>query len=627
MSAIELSVRPRATLREDRPLVLDAFEEVLRLSTAQGADLQDVLRLVGRRLCELLASTRCSVYLRQTDGTFRGQVGWCADRNIDDSVRKLVAGGAGDRFTQEIVDSGRPVVIHDALGDPRPLHRTMRRWSVHSMLGVPLVADEDVIGVIYVDNERTTCEYDEEAIQVAQSFAGLSALVVRQSWQQRQLRENANVMEQQRAVLSESSLVHSRVTRAVLDGAETEEIIGLLASLLSQHVVLYRADMSVVAWSSPDGTPSGPCPAITRQQAATGPVVTAFEHLRQGEPSYIVQATRDLAHRRMLAGLMVDRQCVGFLELREGRNVFTQIHRRAIEQAAMALSLRTLSTQRSEALTRRERALFLADLIHGRSDAQSLVARASDFDVDSTKAHSVIVLNHDAGMSSRRLAGLREQGAHVALVSRILGDHSLVLASTSVHEADLLLVESEHDPATGESGAGVDEQLADRLTGGLDVLHQQLGVQYAVVSETCAQLLHIGEATRHARQVVRVLANGPQAPRVVTARQLGLLRLIAQRSGVPGAVEYTDRVLAPLTAYDEQHNGELMRTLTTFVGCDAQLRRTACKLQVHENTVRYRLRKIREISGIWPDRLESLARVSLALQVQALLQPGPVPAS
>jgi sugar diacid utilization regulator len=621
VSAVEAEAHPFTQVHEDQPRVIDAFEEVLRLSTSQSADLQDVLRLVGRRLCELLESTRCSVYLRQTDGTFRGQVGWSVDRDIDESIKKLVAGGEGDRFTEEIVSSARPVVIHDALGDPRPLHRTMRRWSVRSMLGVPLVADEDVIGVIYVDNERVPREYDERAIQVAQSFAGLSALVVRQSWQQRRLRENADVMEQQRTVLSESSLVHSRVTRAVLDGAATEEIIGLLASLLHQHVVLYRADMSVVAWSSPDGTSSGPCPALTKQQAATPPVLTAVEHLREGEPSYIVQATRELAHRRLLAGLVVDRQCVGYLELREGRTVFTQIHRRAVEQAAMALSLRTLSTQRSEALTRRERALFLNDLIHGRSDARSLVSRAAEFDVDPSRAHTVVVLHHQPSMSSRRLAALREQGAHAALVAKVLGEGASVLSSTNVHEADLLLVETDAESLGGESGTGVDEQLAERLEAGLDLLHQQLGVQFAVVSETCAELPQIGEATRHARQVTRILANGPQQPRVVATRQLGLLRLIAQRSGVLGAVEYTEQVLAPLTAYDEQHNGELMRTLTTFVECDAQLRRTAARLDVHENTVRYRLRKIREISGIWPDRLESLARVSLALQVRALLQP------
>ncbi|MFV0341031.1 MAG: helix-turn-helix domain-containing protein, partial [Parachlamydiaceae bacterium] len=53
--------------------------------------------------------------------------------------------------------------------------------------------------------------------------------------------------------------------------------------------------------------------------------------------------------------------------------------------------------------------------------------------------------------------------------------------------------------------------------------------------------------------------------------------------------------------------------------CDAQLRRTANELDVHENTVRYRLRKIRDISTIWPEHLESLARITLALQIRELL--------
>lgn len=603
------------------PMVLDAFEQVLRLSAGQSADLHEVLLLVGRRLCELLRSTRCSVYLRQTDGTFKGQAGWCADRNIDDSVRKLVSGGAGDAFTAEIVATCRPVVVRDAQEDPRTLHRTMRRWSVHSMLGVPLVADEDVIGVIYVDSERTTCEFSDRDVQVAQSFAGLSALVVRQSWQQRLLRDNANVMEQQRAVLSESSLIHSRVTRAVLDGAETHEIIGLLASLLHQHVVLYGLDLSVASWAAPDGTSEGTCPALSRDQASTPEVRTALERLRHGEPSYIIPAQRDLGHRRLMAGLLVDRQCVGYLELREGRTPFTQIHRRAVEQAAMALSLRTLSTQRNDALDQRERELYLNDLIYGRRDAQGLMAGAADFGVDHDRAHVVVLLHYQSSQSNRRLAAVREQGLHVSLVNDALAGDGTVLAGASVHEADILLVETEREPRNGEAVTPTEEVIAERLGRALAQLNQQVGALFCVVSETCGQLLHIGEATRHARQVARILQSGPPEPRVVTTRQFGILRLLAQRTGINGAVKYTHDVLAPLADYDALHNGDLIRTLTTFVRCDAQLRRTASVLDVHENTVRYRLRKVKEISGIWPDRLESLARVSLALQVRALLEP------
>ena len=610
-------VRPSADTVEPAAPVLAAFQEVLRLATRRPTDLDEILRLAGRRLCELLESNRCSVYLRQTDGTFRGQVGWSHDRDIDRSVRRLVSGITGDGFTAEIVATARPVHVLDAAKDPRTINRTMRRWSVQSMLGVPLVAEGEVIGVIYVDNERVARRYTDRDVEVAQAFAELSALVVKQSWQQRQLRENADVIERQRTVLSESSLIHSRVTRAVLDGAGIDEIIGLLAALLGQHVTLYGPDLTMVAWSAPGGAAEGPCPALTAEQAATEPVRTGVDRLRAGEPSYLVRATRELGHRRLMAGLMVDRQCVGYLELREGRSTFTQIHRRAVEQAAMALSLRTLSGQRSAALGRRERELFFADLLQGR-DPKELADRAPSFGVDADAVHSVVVLVHQRGTGSERLAALREQGLPTTLVERALAPHSRVLSCSETPGADLLLVQT--DPAAcGPDGIdGLENRLVEALAEALPALRRALDVHTCVVSETCSRLLAVGEAARRSRQVTRILTQHNLGPRVVATREFGLLRLIAQRSGTPGALQYSEELFRPLTAHDAAHGGDLTRTLTTFVRCDAQLRRTAQELGVHENTVRYRLRKVREISDLCPDRLESLARVLLALQAGAL---------
>ena len=62
----------------------------------------------------------------------------------------------------------------------------------------------------------------------------------------------------------------------------------------------------------------------------------------------------------------------------------------------------------------------------------------------------------------------------------------------------------------------------------------------------------------------------------------------------------------------------LVETLRAFVSCQAQIRATATALAVHENTVRYRLNRIREVAGIEPERLDVLLSVSMAMQIQGL---------
>lgn len=185
-----------------------------------------------------------------------------------------------------------------------------------------------------------------------------------------------------------------------------------------------------------------------------------------------------------------------------------------------------------------------------------------------------------------------------------------------------MLIETDPAKAALRPGATVEEGLGAHLSESLPELVKRLNVRFGVLSETCSQLLHVANAARQARQVSGILFKAPDHPRFVTTRHFDLLRLVGQRTGINGAVEYADELLAPITAYDAAHSTSLETTLRTFIACDAQLRRTAVELGIHENTVRYRLGKVREISSIWPDRLESLARVAVALQVRELLAPA-----
>ncbi|MBS1892728.1 MAG: GAF domain-containing protein, partial [Actinobacteria bacterium] len=103
-------------------------------------DLDDLLRKIGKQACRLVGATRCSVYLRDPESAFyQGRVGH-GERDIDARIKALKAGTLADRFTHEIVATKAPVIITDALHDPRPVKATMREWNVRSMLGVPMLS-------------------------------------------------------------------------------------------------------------------------------------------------------------------------------------------------------------------------------------------------------------------------------------------------------------------------------------------------------------------------------------------------------------------------------------------------------------------------------------------------------
>src|SRR5919206_2421540 len=77
---------------------------------------------------------------------------------------------------------------------------------------------------------------------------------------------------------------------------------------------------------------------------------------------------------------------------------------------------------------------------------------------------------------------------------------------------------------------------------------------------------------------------------------------------------FHSETVAPLIAYDEEYETELVRTLETFLDLDANVARTAERLFTHRHTIRYRLERVRELSGFDVSSTEGRERLSLGLK-------------
>jgi DNA-binding PucR family transcriptional regulator len=82
-----------------------------------------------------------------------------------------------------------------------------------------------------------------------------------------------------------------------------------------------------------------------------------------------------------------------------------------------------------------------------------------------------------------------------------------------------------------------------------------------------------------------------------------------------------ESILRPLLEYDRAHQAELVETLRAYLAAGTSLTRSAKTLTVHPNTVVYRLRRIRELSGRDPQSMEDLLILSLALKLMELRSP------
>jgi DNA-binding PucR family transcriptional regulator len=81
--------------------------------------------------------------------------------------------------------------------------------------------------------------------------------------------------------------------------------------------------------------------------------------------------------------------------------------------------------------------------------------------------------------------------------------------------------------------------------------------------------------------------------------------------------------LEPVVHYDSRYGTELVQTLITYLGNDASTVRTAGDLFAHRHTIRYRLDRVDELTGLDVDKSEDRERLTLGIKAMQLL--GRVP--
>jgi DNA-binding PucR family transcriptional regulator len=82
---------------------------------------------------------------------------------------------------------------------------------------------------------------------------------------------------------------------------------------------------------------------------------------------------------------------------------------------------------------------------------------------------------------------------------------------------------------------------------------------------------------------------------------------------------FYDETIAPLAAYDEQYETELVATVEAYLDNDGNVTPTAETLFTHRHTVRYRLERVRELCGHDLSSTEGREKIGLGLKAMRVL--------
>jgi PucR family transcriptional regulator, purine catabolism regulatory protein len=144
-------------------------------------------------------------------------------------------------------------------------------------------------------------------------------------------------------------------------------------------------------------------------------------------------------------------------------------------------------------------------------------------------------------------------------------------------------------------GAGGDPlTLASRAREALAREHGEVRVAASRVSATTALRTAYHEA-RYALEVA-TFSNG-RSPEVASWRDLGSFQLLLSVQDDDALRLYCDSVLGPIEEGEGDYGGELLKSLEAFLEQNGQWEKAARDLFCHRHTLRYRIRRVEQLTG------------------------------
>ena len=275
---------------------------------------------------------------------------------------------------------------------------------------------------------------------------------------------------------------------------------------------------------------------------------------------------------------------------------FSELDRLTLHQAVTIVALELLRRRIAEDTERRLAGDVLNAIVSGDLVGSELVRRLEPFGL--SEQVGAIVL------AAPRPGGSALGDAEAALATALRGEATQGLVARSEGLACALVPGFDE----GELFA-LAERIGGRVARALDA-HVRLGAGRAVGGAQARRSFHEARCALEARALAALDGGGGPdgngnagaagenaGALVATYRDLGSFQLLLALQDDDALRLFCDSILAPIEQSEGAYGGELMRSLEAFIEENGQWERAAKRLYCHRHTLRYRMRRVEELTG------------------------------
>ncbi|WP_228479892.1 GAF domain-containing protein [Microbacterium abyssi] len=566
LSALFSSARELAELRDSDAVLVRLVQ---RAHEMMGADLA--------YLSEFDPDTR-ELRVRETSGSVSASL---------PSLR--VPPGRG--LVSAVVESRSPQWVSDYSSYTKERHdsgvdEAVSAEGLVSMLGVPMLTSDDVLGVLFVGN-RAEKSFSPEEVSLLSALADHASVILQTTQTLRSLQESedasrrnlqsltAHLVERDRA-----NTVHQELVQAVLAGGGFGPVAETLASALGRAVAILDDHDQIIAAA---GLPLAP--GMLEPDAAIHDAIA--ESRRSGHCVAVAGSGV-----RAVAALSAGKRHFGAMLLGDGEFELGAVDFRTVERAAQVGALLELQQEAASGADQRVRSELITDLLDDVPERRSDVERrARRLGVDLQLLDTLLLL---AVPGDQQTAAARALSRHLD-ERTLVGEHRgfIVVAYSSAQDA------LEPEP--------------ERLR-----THVEAAIRHPVSlvvprSATAALPDAFVSAMRTARLLTALEITGMT---VQVDEFLPYSAILDTDSHALGA--FLRDTIGAVRTYDAERGADLLGTLRAFVRNNASPTRTARALNFHTNTILQRLDRLDHVLGADWREDERMFRLGIAVRLDEL---------
>ncbi len=247
------------------------------------------------------------------------------------------------------------------------------------------------------------------------------------------------------------------------------------------------------------------------------------------------------------------------------------------------------------------------------TDRGDILARAEELGVDLSGGGAVIVVRarHYAPADDDWRARVLAAAERAARASAPGSLAAVVETPTDASGHVVIMVPADADEGVRRTTDAIARELRSSLH----------GFTFAVGhSRLAPDPVDLYRAGNEALLAANVAEGGPEDG-VLAFEETGAYRLLLPAmSEDPAELQrFFAETVQPLVTYDEQYETDLVQTLETFLDADANVAGTASRLFTHRHTIRYRLERVRDLTGLDVSSTDGREKLGLGLKAMRVL--------